>query len=320
MAQDLSYVQTKVDERINDIVSTEEMARRPFMEICDPIVLEHGSDTLNTRMSYGSRGWEARVAGTPATKTELKSVLASTSVAAYKKNTTFEYDDPIDTILNWVTESVMGFLDAVDRGFWTILATANAIERSATPAISGLAATGGGKIYLADSFTVSPLNGGADFVQANAFSDTLTTAYLAAGLNARANWQTVGGDPDHVPGKPFLWHVNGVSDSVKTVLGPRTYSGGGLVGGYGDSVAGAVALAPGVTTSTTLWGLYFGRLMALAGQILRGGPVMPVLRKDFSVEFVKSTEDTVYNVLGFGSYGYFVHPLNFGDMQLHGIS
>lgn len=263
---------------------------------------------------YGFGAWTAQNGLNAVTNREVRaqSVLSQPAVWEHKVElTNKEVRDTPGILENAAMNAASRFLEDLSDVFFGKFSAADATAHPEN-GVSGspYAATGGGTVYMADSFDMTFVNGGTK-TQANLYNLQLGDTALGTVIQARVDYRERGGERASMPGeKPFL-----VTGPSKMILGQdlseqtgRIFDGAGLQSGWANRIAGHIT-APSFPTNA--WSLVWRRQFSTYGQdgqvvTFNRCPVWVHLRK-LPVFRVTEVDRNTTIVLGEAEYavGYF---------------
>lgn len=293
-----------------------------WMQLTDPIVEDAPSHTESD--IYGGAVFAAQSA-TP-TARELSSSSSTTAVGRFEhlfKQPIGVAKDHPEIVARLSARTAQLAAWTLTKAFWTAVTT---LDVTAHPEDGGTiyAAQGGGSVYFADAFTISPKSGAASFNQQNLFTGALDHSTLTAALVARAKYLDKDGMP--VAGqeqKPYLITVQDLRRTGKDLLSRNgeLYDGSALQSGsFADEVAGVLPVPPGVTADANDWWLWWRTAETDEnGQVHHRGPVMPWLRVAPSIRFTLDTDTNYFNIIGYMEYGIAYSTFE-GDVQMHKVT
>lgn len=270
---------------------------------------------------YGVTTYAAQVAS-PVPK-DIISSQSSTAVAAFEETLKFTKKEVRDTpgiLAASAQQLAIAGAWTLTKAFWDAVA---ALDTTTHPEDGGstYAATGGGTVFFADDFDMTPPNDSA-FTQSNLFTDGLSDTAIDAGLAARADYRTKSGTP--ITGSadaPFLIvpsELWGLADALATQMG-RLYDGAGLQLGFAGRLRNVVKM-PFTATDANDWFLWWLRqTVSSDGQPIMAGPVMPWLREPPSIRITPSPNSNHIEVVAYMEYAIHTRPWE-GDVQMHKIA
>lgn len=323
MAQDLSQTARKAYRLFHERFMDHRAWYAPFT---DEIVLENYDTTYREADVFGIA--EAAAMSATPTPQDLKSSASETTTSDYEivvKVSIPEAEDNPGLLLK-AGETALSALNwtlakAVRDALLGLPTTVHPEDSSKSYESGVYAAQGGGTVYFADAFTITPPTGSA-FNQQNLYSDAFGETELSRALSARRQYKTKSGLPAAMADeRPFLlvgpdWETEAWKLYRRTA---ELYTGSGTGAGGWDGRIQAPIVFPGTISSANsdVWALIWSKMESDAeGNSMRTCPVMPVLKGMPRLAFTEADSSHYLYVKVLGRWG--IHYRTFeGDIQYH---